>query len=218
MKRRRIASIATRLSLGAGLVLALSGPTTAAAQVDGPSTFAVCDGRFATIVSGAAVINGTPGDDVIVASGVGNNTIFAGDGNDRICAGPGNDVVYGGRGNDRAFGGTGNDYLFGESGSDTLYGQDGDDKLHGHDGNDVLYGGTGRDLLVGWAGSDWHNGEDQDDRIDAVKNDNGLPDTALGSNGNDTILVNDGIANDVGNGGAGWDSCWGDAGELVNCP
>ncbi|MGH9277352.1 MAG: calcium-binding protein [Acidimicrobiales bacterium] len=214
MARNRIG-----ISVAIGFVLALTGATMATAQVNEPSTFAQCDGRWATIVSPNPVINGTPFDDVIVATGLGDNTIFAGDGNDLICAGPGNDVVYGGRGNDRAFGGTGNDYLFGETGSDVLYGGDGDDQIHGHDGNDIAYGENGRDRVVGWAGADWLSGGDQDDRVDAVYMDNFAPDTARGDGGVDTVITNDGVANDVNDGGATFlDTCLGEWAEKVNCP
>ncbi len=56
----------------------------------------------ATIV-GAGVINGTSGDDVIVASG-GNDVVNAGKGDDIVCGEGGNDVINGGQGNDTLIG------------------------------------------------------------------------------------------------------------------
>lgn len=187
-----------------------------------------CAGKPATIVSAAAVINGTPNPDVIVAVGIGNNTIVGNAGDDVICAGPGNDLVYGGRGNDNILAGTGNDYVFGEDGDDTLQGQDGVDNLHGlagadriygHNGNDALYGGTGRDLLVGHAGADSLHGGEDDDEVDGALGDDASPDSAYGEGGADRVNVLDVLANDVGDGGATLlDVCKGNPGELVNCP
>jgi Ca2+-binding RTX toxin-like protein len=106
----------------------------------------VCDGKPATIVgtSGAETINGTPGDDVIVAL-AGADTVHGYGGNDIICGGLGNDVLNGGNGNDK---------LIGLEDNDTLNGGDGNDQEFGGVGNDTLNGGGGADNLTGAAGTD----------------------------------------------------------------
>lgn len=88
-------------------------------------------------VAAAAVINGTPGNDVLrgtdqadeIHAFAGNDSIYAregggdvraGSGDDGNRAGDGNDVVYGRRGNDLAAGGDGNGRLYGGSDSDNV--------------------------------------------------------------------------------------------------
>jgi uncharacterized delta-60 repeat protein len=83
--------------------------------------------------SGADVIRGTPGDDV-------------------ICAGRGNDVVRGEGGDDTILGGPGNDVLRGGSGADRLHGEADNDTLNTSDGrraNDRGDGGAGSDACSG---------------------------------------------------------------------
>ena len=127
---------------------------------------------------GGIVINGTSGNDVILAgrqviNGVaqvvitvnGFSTIQPYVNGETIIvnAGAGNDVVileasawnnwqaifHGGDGNDSLHGGLKNDQLYGEAGNDWLFGLAGDDILVGGDGNDWLYGHAGRDLMIG---------------------------------------------------------------------
>ena len=67
----------------------------------------------------------------------------------------GDDELYAYSNEDTVFdGGKGNDKLYGAGGNDTLIGGDGDDSIYGGAGNDVLTGGTGNDYLEGGAGSD----------------------------------------------------------------
>ena len=134
----------------------------------------------ATSVAAAAVVLGTPGDDVLrgtdrpdrVSAFAGNDAVYAraggddvraGAGNDGVRAGDGGDLVYGGRGNDVIGGGTGGDRLYGGSDSDEVNGGDGNDRAAGNrgpddvsggDGNDSLYGGWGADRVFGGPGSD----------------------------------------------------------------
>jgi Subtilase family/RTX calcium-binding nonapeptide repeat (4 copies) len=112
-----------------------------------------CFGVPATIVGtiNGEVINGTAGNDVIVA-GDGNDTVNSLGGNDRIC---------GGRGDDTINTGTGDDFVLGDQGSDVIRGEDGNDTLVGNpgggsndDANDTISGGTGNDFLDGWFGND----------------------------------------------------------------
>ena len=82
------------------------------------------------IVSNAAVVDGTPCDDVITG-GAAHQIINGGFGNDTIDGGGGNDTLNGGRGND------------------DLSGGDGDDTLNGGLGNDILDGGGDNDYCAG---------------------------------------------------------------------
>src|SRR5919202_550040 len=92
-------------------------------------------------ITGAGLIRGTPGDDVIVGSD-GPDTIIAG-GGDVIIGGDvasvlapnapptGNDTIDGGAGNDQIAGGDGADVLSGGFGDDFVTGQRGDDRISG---------------------------------------------------------------------------------------
>ncbi len=134
-----------------------------------------CLGKPATLVSNAATILGSRGNDVIVA-GPGDNEIRARGGNDTICAGRGDDRIHGGRGNDNVNGGAGDDVLRGGRGSDRLRGGAGSDRLLGEAGNDDLGGGVGRrDQLDGGPG---------DDRLSGGP---GRLDVLVGGPGNDRI-------------------------------
>ena len=55
------------------------------------------------------LINGTPGDDLLVAQPV-PSRLLGGDGNDILIDGPGSDSLIGGAGNNRLYGGLGDDY------------------------------------------------------------------------------------------------------------
>jgi predicted extracellular nuclease len=121
----------------------------------GLDLIATCNGLPATLIGtpGDDVIDGTNGDDVIVALG-GNDTINGGNGNDVICGDGGNDTLNGGNGIDLLFGGFGNDTLDGGHDPDTLNGGSGIDSLTGGNGDDILGGGAGNDTLSGNHGVD----------------------------------------------------------------
>lgn len=110
-------------------------------------------------VSGAGLINGTEGDDVICGSagndfinaGGGNDVIYAGAGDDNISAGAGNDKVFAGFGVDRIAGGDGNDVLFGDQGTDFISAGAGNDIASGSEDNDQVVGGDGADECYGEA-------------------------------------------------------------------
>jgi len=144
------------------------------------------DGRRFRCHGKLAVVQGTPGDDRIRATG----PVVALGGDDRvssfgaICAGAGDDevqgagAIFGGPGNDvidgneskPAYGGPGDDVIlpgedyegrnvfFGGVGDDVLGGGKGPDRLFGGPGSDRLFGGPGRDLLVGGPGADEEHG------------------------------------------------------------
>ena len=164
----------------------------------------MCHNFAATIVGteGDDVINGTPGNDVIVALGGrdtinglgGNDIICGGRQNDTINGGAGDDVIYGNEAADTLFGGIGNDLIFGGLWRDTIYGGAGDDVLRGSAGNDTIFGGTGNDAIYGWTGIDKVDGGFGDDEI-------------YGQVGRDELQGNAG--NDLVHGGVGRDRCVG---------
>lgn len=200
-----------------------------------------CFGVPATIVGTnlADALNGTAGDDVIVA-GDGADVINGGGGNDRICSDAGDDVVNGNDGQDFVLGGSGadlinggadNDILVGnpgagsnDDGGDTINGAAGDDFLDGWFGDDVLDGGPGNDQLRGEAGIDKVTYAGAPSRVTA----NLAAGTASGGFGNDTFvlvenlvgsafndrLVGDGSANRLF-GGPGIDKVSGGGGSDV---
>ncbi|MDQ3955530.1 MAG: hypothetical protein M3285_08275 [Actinomycetota bacterium] len=134
----------------------------AQAQSGGPE----CFGRPATMIfgDGGQTIDGTGGDDVIIAGG-GADFIDGRAGDDRICAGRGWDVAQGGTKQDKLKGGPGRDFLAGRStfdsdhcclndGGDILRGNSGRDDFNGGSGNDDINGGSDRDITFGGPGDD----------------------------------------------------------------
>lgn len=144
------------------------GANTAYQHIGLPKKFTItnssvmrCGGKRATIVStySREEINGTPGDDVIVAYD-GRHTINGGGGNDRICVfGGGDDIINGGEGNDYIASGEANDTIDGGPGRDIIRGGAGNDTIGGGDGNDMVFGGAGDDTLDGGAGRDIAKGD-----------------------------------------------------------
>jgi Ca2+-binding RTX toxin-like protein len=151
----------------AGVLMAVASlPFVMGAQAEsgGPE----CFGRPATIIDfsdGGQTINGTSGDDVILA-GEGADFIDGKGGSDRICAGPGWDVAQGGTKQDKIKGGPGRDDLSGRSTADS-------DHCCLNDGDDILLGNSGRDHFNGGSGDDDINGGKDND-------------IAFGGPGNDT--------------------------------
>jgi hypothetical protein len=231
-RRRRIAPL-----LGVALLssVAMSIPHAAA---DEPPT---CFGRPATIW-GSGLLEGTPGDDVIVGSN-GEDVIYGYEGNDFICGlkladtiygGPGDDhirgglgkdvidggegvdVVIGGVGKDTLSGGPGNDRILGNGHADTISGDAGDDEIVGHNGNDLLMGGDDQDELRGGKGDDEMHGGPGDDLLQGGNGDDYL----FGDEGDDLLqgrghhdLLYGGSGVDRLRGNAGADELW--AGECV---
>lgn len=187
--------------LGSGRVPRMPGAT-------GPH----CNGRPATILgtNGADVIEGTPGDDVIVAYG-GDDVVNGGGGFDVICSGSGNDTVDGGDGNDEIWSGSGDDLIDGGAGDDFVRAGTGNDEIRGGDGKDTLRGGPGEDtlqggdeanLLIGASGNDTLTGGYWEDSI-------------FGGSGDDTI---DGLGSfDWIWGGSGIDECVFEEGRVRSC-
>ena len=195
-----------------------------------------CDGRTATIVSAARIVQGTPGDDVIVATGTSGQEIRGGDGDDIICgsvgpdrilAGAGDDTVLAGNGNDTIDGLTGADTLDGGFGRDAIAGGSGDDDITGGPGNDTIASNTGDDAVVGGGGDDAITGGYGDDTLsggignDAIDGNVG-EDLLTGNEGSDTLnggiggdSLDGGLAPDVINPGAGSNLCGSDSTDSV---
>lgn len=114
-------------------------------------------------VPGAAVTNGTAGDDVIIGTN-GDDHILGLGGNDKICALGGDDTVHGGlvgaAGSDvdDIDGGGAVDSIYGGPDEDHLYGGDSGDLIHGEGGNDYIVGGAGTDALYCDGGVDLADG------------------------------------------------------------
>ncbi|WP_417457102.1 DUF4347 domain-containing protein [Kordiimonas sp.] len=129
-----------------------------------------------TSSDGSDTIRGGAGDDTILGGGwdddlVNDNgryddgeEIASGSGQNRIWAGAGSDVAVGSGGADMIGGSTGDDKLIGLGGDDTLFGNVGDDLVLGGAGDDLAYNGSGNDTVDGGAGDDtlWAGaGDDQ---------------------------------------------------------
>jgi hypothetical protein len=228
----------------AGLTLVVFLPNAASAVTTAPR----CNGRVATIVSAAATITGTAGNDVIMATGsagqtirsgrgndvicgsAGPDRIFADDGNDTVLSGNGDDVVDAGIGNDTVDAGVGRDIVIGGAGDDQVTGGGGDDLVSGNLGNDTLNGGLGNDRVNGDDGNDLLSGNEGNDTLngglgnDRVNGDDGN-DLLSGNEGNDTLnggLGNDrlsgGPAPDVIDPGAGSNLCGSDSSDSMRGP
>jgi Ca2+-binding RTX toxin-like protein len=72
---------------------------------------------------------GGPGDDTLVAGGLGSS-------------------LYGNTGDDTLIGGAGGDAMIGGTGSDMISGRGGADRISPDSGNDVVHGGSGRDHVL----------------------------------------------------------------------
>ncbi|WP_409261488.1 Ig-like domain-containing protein, partial [Pseudomonas putida] len=156
-----------------------------------------------------ATLNGTAGDDVLMASNA-DTLLNGGDGHDVLVGGAGNDTLHGGNGNDLLIGGLGNDLLDGGAGNDTASyasatggvtvdlsltgpqhtgaaGVDtltGIENLIGSDYDDTLIGDAGDNLLNGGLGNDVLKGGDGNDIIIGGPGN----DIMTGGNGNDTFV------------------------------
>ena len=140
-------SVPTSVFLLFSMVATVVFTTTAEAQ-----TSATCNGLTATIVGsgGDDVLEGTDGDDVIVAFG-GNDRIDSGEGDDVICGNSGDDQIWAGFGNNVVIGGEDDDTIH-LSGGGLVFGRAGDVTIEvfGHSpfGDVVVNGGSGNDLSL----------------------------------------------------------------------
>lgn len=171
---------------------------------------------------GVERVNGTSGQDSIVAIVSAENLVLSGNGGD--------DFLRGGTGDDTVIGGSGADTLWGGQGSDSMIG-DGQDSLDGEGGADAYIffqgdviqdsGDAGFDIarlasgaggvadLSGWSGLERINGNSGDDIMDASAFTTGLvleggnlgDDVLITGSGNDTIYGANGADALLGNGG-----------------
>ena len=91
------------------------------------------------------IVMGTEGDDVLLAGGEGNDSIYGYGGNDRLEGYSGNDTLY-------AHGG--DDTILGGDGVDTIAGGEGDDIIDAGAGADQILTGPGNDMITGGGGAD----------------------------------------------------------------
>jgi len=207
--RRTAGVLATTLlvGLGAGLPLLAAGPGSAAPTDQVPR----CRGVPATIV-GSGRLHGTPGDDVIVATGP-DTRVWAGKGDDLVC---GAGIVRGQAGNDQIH------YRGPVRGKLYILGGPGDDVIRFHGKQDFratgryagVYGGPGADLMVGAKGSLWFHGGWGDDHLVS-----GPGGDSLDGGGGDDLLLG-GSGQDALDGGPGDDLLRGRRGsdELAGGP
>ncbi|CAB4323334.1 MAG: hypothetical protein F2520_05420 [Actinobacteria bacterium] len=203
----------------AALVLAVPlMPTSASALTQARS----CDGRTVTIASAAANINGTAGDDVILATGTAGQTIRSGGGNDVICASTGPDRIFAGDGNDIVLAGNGNDTVDAGNGNDTIDAGNGNDTVDAGIGRDIADGGLGIDSITSGLGADTVRGGLGNDQITG----GGGSDILMGGAGNDRIdggtqadMFVGGAGNDRLTAGTPGDTCASDAADSItgNC-
>jgi Ca2+-binding RTX toxin-like protein len=179
---------------------------------------------------------GTSGDDSH-AGGVGADRIDGLGGADRLWGGVGNDTIDGGAGNDVIEGGFGDDSLIGGDGDDVISDTiQGSDFLSGGDGNDmiivrhtsqpgggniVVSGGAGNDTLdfysplSAWGGSLVADMGSGDDRVKLSSLPQGGTTLTLGE-GIDTIVLDRGVDNILGNAPVIIDFQTGDAGDVLD--
>ncbi|MGH1491361.1 MAG: M28 family peptidase [Acidimicrobiales bacterium] len=179
----------------------------------------LCNGLPVTIMGTDSrdVINGTAGNDVIMAKG-GNDSVNGGAGNDTICLGSGNDSGIGAGGDDFIDGEDGDDLITTGSGDDIALGGEGKDRIRVDRGDDIADGGAGNDRLEGDGGEDiLLGGADNDTIIGGAQDD-----LLLGEDGNDNIMgqggsdqIEGGEGDDRLSGGANADAVTGDAGDDV---
>lgn len=119
------------------------------------------------VPSTEAIIVGTEGNDVILATGPLVSEVHGLGGNDTICVMTAGATIFGGPGRDYIFsantpkrerlgpeistiwGGDGDDVIRGGSAMDNISGGDGSDILRGGGGYDYIWGGPGRDVFDG---------------------------------------------------------------------
>jgi Ca2+-binding RTX toxin-like protein len=159
----------------------LSGRAARFASPCGP-TPPTCFGQPATI-TGNGIVNGTPGDDVIITGNTAD-TISGGGGNDLICSRGGADYVRGNAGNDSILAGADNDNIGGNGGNDLVRGVEGNDAVAGDGGDDTVRGDGGDDRVHGGAGVDVITTGDGNDRLTG---DAGAPDSCNGGPGTDAV-------------------------------
>jgi Ca2+-binding RTX toxin-like protein len=194
---------------------------------DGGSTTTSHDINVAQVilVDGDLVVGATQGNDRVIVSDAGADTVFVRVNNQRL--GPfsepvgGQIILVGGTGSDRITasgnvslnlvyeGGTGRDYLAGGTGDNTFFGGDGNDQILTGAGNNWVDAGAGNDLVSGRNGDDYILGGEGNDRLQPGSGN----DFVNGEAGNDRITGSGG--NDIPLGGSGNDRLDGGRGNDI---
>ena len=154
--------------------------------------------------SGADNLHGDEGRDTLFGND-GDDRLYGGRKDDKLIGGDGTDRLWGEAGADELHGGANRDFMYGGNNSDLLWGGTGGDVMRGQDGDDVMFGQSGRDRMFTGAGSDRLWGGEGKDRLTAEGGSNQL----FGGGNNDTALDMD-FTTDSGDGGAGFDTGWGE--------
>lgn len=164
---------------------------------------------------------------LLIAGGIGDDTIKGGDLGDTLEGGLGTDTIYGAEGDDLLFGGAEGDVIYGGHGSDMFsaadLGADGvsidldiGEAVHGTDvdllfeienatgsaGDDTLRGAADANILIGGLGDDLLEGAAGDDQLIALDGDDSID----GGDGIDTAVLGDGdweIDFEIGSAGNG---------------
>lgn len=143
------------------------------------------DTLVASTWAASYTINGYGGDDTITVSisTISSIVINAGIGNDMIFVQQAkNATIHGDDGNDviTVVGGL-------SGGSRVIYGDGGDDTITGSNGVDYIYGGTGNDTISGFQGADYLYGDAGNDTFYATLSYHAV--SYDGGTGTDTILI-----------------------------
>lgn len=107
------------------------------------------------------------------------------------------ETLEGGDFADSIRGGGGDDVLMGGTGDDTLVGASGDDTMFGGDGDDYLVDGSGGVLSTGGGGINLFDAGPGNDTIEIFAGSADLPDTVIGGEGYDTLIVSHAYAGQV---------------------
>lgn len=180
-------------------------------------------------------VNGTAGNDRLMAVAVGDSILAGGAGNDQLYGGANNTQMIGGDGNDTYFVNSKLDIVIEHAGggSDTVYttidyvlteevetlrlsaenlkvhGNALDNRIVGTAGTDAMWGEGGNDAMQGMGGNDYLDGGAGDDNLNGGDGD----DMLIGGLGNDVLIGGSGM--DTLSGGDGNDTVEGGVGNDV---
>ncbi len=100
-------------------------------------------------------------------------------------------------GNDTVDARAGNDSVLGREGQDTIHGGGGEGAIAGGPDNDTLFGDRRHDVLTGNGGSNQYFGGPGPDTLAAELSLPGETETLSGGTGDDLIVTNDGVEDDI---------------------
>jgi Ca2+-binding RTX toxin-like protein len=170
------------------------------------------------------VLGGTEGNDILIAGGSDDDTVYGDGGNDRLEGGFGNDNLFGGAGDDIITDMGGTDVIHGDAGNDVIFdshsllplevpniilGGDGKDFIATWDDVSTIFAGQGDDFIYGSKPNLPEVGNEGDDWIEL-----GTQDGSPGDNFN-PLLGDDVPGNDIFVGGGGFDEMIGEGGDDI---